>query len=239
MRTLAHFAQFAHFALLLVLISPLTLCARSTQHKVFPATAGSVLAENQRADSLGIKRYETMSDVTKDAAIGILVPLMHCSPRLPRERRYALPATSFFASKLDSEFTALIGKHLIIDSAIRPSDVQKRLTRHNRNAAPAQGARASTHERGTTVDFSRRMTRGQYRWLIARLAYYKAIGEILIIEERSCIHVFVMGNQGALALIPVTCNELLVGLPLQPVDGGLSVQPGLATPDALPRDPED
>jgi hypothetical protein len=52
-------------ALLLVLISPLTLFAR-TSHKIFPATAGSVLAENQRADALGIKRYETLPSDPED-----------------------------------------------------------------------------------------------------------------------------------------------------------------------------
>ena len=141
---------------------------------------------------LGLKRYETLKQVQQATASLTLVPLTTpVSVKLPKERRYALPGTVSFIEKLDRDFYDMTGEHLVVDSAIRPSDVQKRLRRCNRNAAPAQGARASTHERGTTFDLSRRMTRSQYHWLIMRLAYYKALGEILVIEERSCIHVFV------------------------------------------------
>jgi Family of unknown function (DUF5715) len=166
------------------------------ERKVFPATHDSVLYENTRADAAGLKRYETLGDVQQDVRVGVLVPLPPrlVNAKLPKDRRYALPATVAFIEKLNHDFRDVTDKNLVVDSAIRPSDVQKRLTRRNRNAAPAQGTRASTHERGTTFDLSRRMKRGEYRWLITRLAYYRARGEILVIEERACVHIFVGKN---------------------------------------------
>jgi hypothetical protein len=155
--------------------------------------------------------------------------------KLPKERRYALPETVTFIARLDEEFYAMTLVHLVIDSAVRPADVQKRLSRFNRSAAPAYGAGASSHERGTTVDLSRRMRKGQYRWLLARLAYYKALGAVLVIEERSCIHVFVgLGDQEPLSELSVsgvesvetTISELLV-------EREISVQPGQSIAIAL------
>ena len=196
--------RLLQLGLLLMLVSP--LFGRTNQHKLFPATHDSIAAENRRADMLGLKRYETMDEVRQDVAQSILVPLsITVSKRLPKDRRYALPETVAFAEKLDQDFYEATGDRLVVDSAIRPSDVQKRLARRNRNAAPADGARASTHERGTTFDLSRRMTRARYRWLLLRLAYYRARGEILVIEERSCLHVFV--NQGSLEVVPESGSE--------------------------------
>jgi hypothetical protein len=184
--------NLAIIAIWIMLASP--LFART---KTFPATQDSIPAENRRSDTLGLKRYESMEEVRQDVAQSKLVPLSTpVSAKLTRERRYALPETVAFAQKLNSDFYDATGAQLVIDSAIRPSDVQKRLRRRNRNAAPADGARASTHERGTTFDLSRRMSRARYRWLLLRLAYYRARGEILVIEERACVHIFVTQGNG-------------------------------------------
>jgi hypothetical protein len=169
-----------------------TLPAVARTHKMFPATPDSVPAENRRADMLGLKRYETLADVAEDVRAGALVSLTtSCSKKLPLNRRYALPETVAFIERLDHDFYEMTEHRLVIDSAVRPADVQKRLTRRNRNAAPANGARASSHERGTTVDLARPRKKGDLRWLLLRLAYYRARGDILVIEERSCLHVFV------------------------------------------------
>ena len=177
---------------ILILLLSLPLYARS--HKIFPATHDSIPAENRRADMLGLKRYGTLVEVSRDVEAGVLVPVPNPARKLPKERRYALPDTVAFAERLDQDFYEATRDHLVIDSAVRPRDVQSRLTRRNRNAAPADGARASTHERGTTIDFARPRRRGALRWLLIRLAYYKARGTILVIEERACLHVFVGGD---------------------------------------------
>ncbi len=177
---------------ILILLLSLPLYARS--HKIFPATQDSIPAENRRADMLGLKRYGTLVEVSRDVKAGVLVPVPNPARKLPKERRYALPDTVAFAERLDQDFYEATRDHLVIDSAVRPRDVQSRLTRRNQNAAPADGARASTHERGTTIDFARPRRRGALRWLLIRLAYYKARGTILVIEERACLHVFVGGD---------------------------------------------
>jgi hypothetical protein len=80
-----------------------------------------------------------------------------------------------------------------VDSAVRPATVQKKLRRWNRNAAPWDGERASSHERGTTIDISRNLTKTEYRWLVFQLLYYRAVGVVMVIEEKACFHIFVRG----------------------------------------------
>jgi hypothetical protein len=181
-------------AVLLVLLS-LPSWARHSPPNFFRATHDSVRLENERADSMGVPRYLTRADMLAAEADGRLVSLdLTASPKLPNERRYALPATVAFITQLFAEFQMATGDLLTVDSAIRPADVQKKLRRTNRNAAPADGLRASSHERGTTVDVSRKMSSRDQRWLVGRLLYYRATGRILVIQERACLHIFVGGQ---------------------------------------------
>lgn len=164
----------------------------------FPATRESVTSENARADALGLKRYTSTAEVAHDARIGILVPVpVKVQGKLPKERRFVLPETAAFLTVLDERFHRETGHRLQVNSAVRPEVVQRRLCRRNKSAAPADGERASSHERGTTVDLSRRMSKRDYRWLVLQLMYYRAIGKILVIEERHCLHVFVGGTSDA------------------------------------------
>jgi Family of unknown function (DUF5715) len=178
---------------LLVLIVLSSVSRAIKTPKVFPATHDSVAAENRRADALGMKRYIDMSAVQADISTGELVPItgVKINAKLPKDRRYPRPEAQSFLERLNRDCNST----LTIDSAIRPADVQKRLMRFNPNAAPFDGDRASSHERGSTFDVARSsLSRRQNRYLITRLLYYRAIGRILVIEERSCYHVFVGGN---------------------------------------------
>jgi len=168
---------------------------------MFPANHGSVALENSYADKAGIARYGERQSLEAGILKGQLVPVpITCNPRLPEFRRYVRPAASEFLRELDSKFFAATGRYLIVDSAVRPADVQRQVARHNKNAAPASGERASSHERGTTFDLASRrvlfngwsnMRRSHYHWLLIQLAYYQAVGKIHVIEERSCLHVMV------------------------------------------------
>jgi len=165
--------------------------------KFFPAEHDSVLRENLVANEMGAFRYFTQAQVDTDVRLGKLSALYDqttyvVSPKLPIERRYALPGTADFVYGLSREYYVAFRQPLMVDSAIRPATVQRRL--HLRNAAPAYGLRASTHERGTSVDFSRKLSRSEYKWLIVRLMYYRAIGRVLVIQEKSCFHIFVLGD---------------------------------------------
>ena len=146
--------------------------------------------ENRRADALGYRRYLDMEDVNIGVAGGELVPItgVKINDKLPKDRHYLRPEVLSFLERLNRD----VGSNLTVDSAIRPADVQRRLGRFNPNAAPFDGYRASSHERGSTFDISRRsLSVRNYRFLVARLLYYRAIGRILVIEERGCLHVFV------------------------------------------------
>ena len=174
--------------ILVMLVSP--LYARSKPHKMFPATHDSVAEENRRADALGYRRYLDMKDVNIGVAGGELVPItgVKINDKLPKDRRYLRPEVLSFLERLNRD----VGSNLTVDSAIRPADVQRRLGRFNPNAAPFDGYRASSHERGSTFDIARRgLSRRQERFLQSRLLYYLAIGRILVIQERECYHVFV------------------------------------------------
>ena len=112
---------------------------------------------------------------------------------LPVNRRYVLPQVNSFLGQLSGEFYAQFGKPLVLTSAIRPVVVQKKLRRYNRGAAPAEGELASSHEAGCTVDLGRAgLTRAQTRWLEWRLAYYQAIGWVIVEEEKRCYHTMVL-----------------------------------------------
>jgi hypothetical protein len=172
----------------LIVLSSVSRAAKTP--KLFPATHDSVAEENRRADALGMRRYETMYEVDDAVKIGQLVPItgVKINDKLPKDRRYLRPEALSFLERLNRD----VGSNLTVDSAIRPADVQRRLGRFNPNAAPFDGYRASSHERGSTFDISRRsLSVRNYRFLVARLLYYRAIGRILVIEERGCLHVFV------------------------------------------------
>lgn len=214
---------------LCVLLMTLLLAAPLwASHKMFPADGGSVARENARAEALGYERYNTLLSLTGAIDRGELVPVpITTSPQLPGSRRYIRSDAAAFMLELASRFRIQTGHYLIVDSAVRPADVQRRLCRHNRNAAPATGVRASSHERGTTFDLAKktyngrdyqRMRRGEYHWLLIQLAYFRAVGRILVIEERACIHVAVVPEGPRLQDSQSDRWEVLVGWWDSPLD---------------------
>jgi hypothetical protein len=75
--------------------------------------------------------------------------------------------------------------------------VQKKLRRHNRNAAPEKGETASSHLAGITVDIQRRgMTKQQVAWMEQYLMPLKDQGLVEPEEERHqwVFHVAVSGR---------------------------------------------
>jgi len=84
-----------------------------------------------------------------------------------------------------------------VNSAVRTVLVQKKLRRHNRNAAPETGETASSHLAGLTVDLQRRgMTKAQVKWMEEYMRPLKQLGVIEPEEERHhwCFHIMVGGS---------------------------------------------
>jgi hypothetical protein len=80
---------------------------------------------------------------------------------------------------------------------VRTVKVQRKLRRHNRNAAPAEGDTASSHLAGLTVDLQRRgMNPEQIHWMQHYLFYMKALGLVEPEEERHqwVFHIMVSGR---------------------------------------------
>jgi hypothetical protein len=134
--------------------------------------------------------------------LGILVALpnddaVQIAPSLPSSRRYALPTTVSFLRTLGRAYRERFGKPLVIDSAVRDADTQRRLRKHNRNAAPVDGETASSHETGATVDIAKRgMNRAQLQWTRAMLSYEVVMNRVIVEEERhqACFHTMVLGG---------------------------------------------
>ena len=179
-------------ALCLALLFGPSLASAKVHHrapKFFSANKDSVAEENLAGNEMFAYRYFTQAQVDNDVQLGKLSALYDrtvyvISPKLPIERRYALHATVSFVYELSKEYYWVFRQPLMVDSAIRPATAQRSL--HLHNAAPAYGPRASSHERATTVDLSRKLSKIEYKWLIVRLLYYRAIGRVLVIQEAHC-----------------------------------------------------
>ena len=175
-------------------------CVRG-QHKkrsrrnvlAFPATHESLLIENGYANDEGLPRYLKMTDVQHAVDSSELIPLaayrgVILSPRLPAARSAARPEVITFLYTVGAAHSQFSPLPIIVDSAVRPVQVQRRL--HLRNAAPWKGDRASPHETGATVDL-KRQGRADDAWMVAYLSVASTAGRIHVIEERNCWHIFV------------------------------------------------
>ena len=162
----------------------------------------SLLQQNYVIDQQHWVRIRDERELSRAIDAGRLVNIpasetLTIATSLPANRRYVLPHVSVFLGQLSGDYYAVFGKPLQIDSAVRPVSVQTKLRRYNRNAAPAEGETASSHESGATVDFAKRtMSTTQRRWFEFRLAYYMYARHIVLVEEESnCYHVMVIPEE--------------------------------------------
>jgi hypothetical protein len=118
-------------------------------------------------------------------------------PRLTPERRYCRPWTRDFLDDLSEAYYGHFHNSIQVNSAVRTVQVQKKLRRHNRNAAPEKGETASSHLAGITVDIQRRcMTKQQVAWMEQYLIPLRDQGLVEPEEERHqwVFHVAVSGR---------------------------------------------
>ena len=123
--------------------------------------------------------------------------MLRFDPRLDPSRRYCRPWTRDFVDDLSQAYYNRFHQQIQVNSAVRTVKVQKKLRRHNRNAAPADGDTASSHLAGVTVDLQRRgMSKDQIRWMEHYLFYMKALGLVEPEEERHqwVFHIMVSGH---------------------------------------------
>lgn len=159
----------------------------------------SMLRQNEEIDRLGLPRIEDAGQLEELKATEQLVPLedtrsFQISPKLDPEYRYAKPWTRDFVADLSDAYYEQFHTPLVVTSAVRTVEYQKKLRRRNRNAAPETGDTASSHLAGLTVDIAKRgMTRAQHKWFENYLAGMRDQNLIEAAEERrqACFHIMV------------------------------------------------
>ena len=169
---------------------------------VFRPSRDSLLRQNEEIDRLDLPRIQDDAELeqlkTREELVPIVAgPTLRFDPRLDPSRRYCRPWTRDFVDDLSEAYYKEFRSQIQVNSAVRTVKVQKKLRRHNRNAAPAEGDLASSHLAGITVDLQRRgMTRQQIKWVEEYMLPLKDQGLIEPEEERHqwVFHVAVSGR---------------------------------------------
>jgi len=169
---------------------------------VFRPSRESLLLQNHEIDRMDLPRIQDDAELEQLKASEDLVPILagptlRFDPRLDPDRRYCRPWTREFLDDLSQAYYNEFRTSIQVNSAVRTVKVQKKLRRHNRNAAPAEGEIASSHLAGITVDIQRRgLSREQIKWVQDYMRPLKDQGLIEPEEERHqwVFHVMVSGR---------------------------------------------
>lgn len=157
---------------------------------MFRPSRESLLKQNEEIDRLELPRIQDDDELEALKASAALVPIresesLRVDRRLDPARRYCRPWTRDFVEDLSQAYYNRFHEQIQVNSAVRTVKVQKKLRRHNRNAAPAEGDTASSHLAGLTLDIQRRgMSREQVQFVHRYLFYLRALGLIEPEEER-------------------------------------------------------
>lgn len=159
----------------------------------------SLVRQDERDRAEGLTRIKDEAELHELVQQHDLIPLplgesIQADPRLAHDRRYTRPWTVEFLNNLGEAFMNEFGEPLVITSAVRPASYQERLTWRNGNAAPANGAIASPHEFGATIDIGKKgMTAREMAWMRGYLLPLQQAGQIDVEEEfyQACFHVTV------------------------------------------------
>lgn len=157
---------------------------------MFRPSRESLLRQNEEIDRIELPRIQDDDELEALKASEELVPLresdaLRIDRRLDPARRYCRPWTRDFVEDLSAAYYNRFRDQIQVNSAVRTVKVQKKLRRHNRNAAPAEGDTASSHLAGVTLDIQRRgMSREQIRFVQRYLFYLRELGLVEPEEER-------------------------------------------------------
>lgn len=171
---------------------------------VFKPSHESLLLQNAEIDRLNLPRIYDDKEMNRLIANQDLVPIipnetLRIQPALDPARRYCRPWTLDFVQDISEAYYREFHQQIQVNSAVRTVLVQKKLRRHNRNAAPEKGETASSHLAGLTVDLQRRgMSKTQVKWMEEYMRPLKELGLIEPEEERRqwCFHIMVSGDYG-------------------------------------------
>jgi hypothetical protein len=143
-----------------------------------------ILDEDDLVDR--IQRHELVS---LPASASLLV-----NSSLPEAHRYCRPWTARFLADFARAHAARFDRPLLVSSAVRTVEYQKRLMRINGNAAAAEGDIVSPHLTGATIDIAKgTMSRQEVGWVRSWLLPLQAAGKLDVEEEfqQACFHITV------------------------------------------------
>lgn len=157
---------------------------------MFRPSHESLLRQNEEIDRLELPRIADDNELEDLKTRQALVPInasdyLRFDPRLDPNRRFCRAWTRDFLEDLSQAYYHRFHQQIQVNSAVRTMVVQRKLRRHNRNAAAETGEAASSHLAGLTVDLQRRgMSREQVHFMERYLFYLRAIGLVEPEEER-------------------------------------------------------
>lgn len=169
---------------------------------VFKPSHESLLIQNEEIDRMNLPRIYNDAQLERLKESGDLVAIvpnqtLRIQPSLDPNRRFCRPWTLDFVSDISVAYYKQFHQQIQVNSAVRTVLVQKKLRRHNRNAAPESGETASSHLAGLTVDLQRRgMNKAEVKWMEDYMKPLKELGLIEPEEERRhwCFHIMVAGT---------------------------------------------
>jgi len=175
---------------------------RLAWNPVFKPSHESLLLQNAEIDRLNLPRIYDDKELNRLIANQDLVPIipsetLRIQPALDPARRFCRPWTLDFVQDISEAYCKEFHQQIQVNSAVRTVLVQRKLRRHNRNAAPESGEIASSHLAGVTVDLQRRgMSKAQVKWMEEYMRPLKELGLIEPEEERRqwCFHIMVSGD---------------------------------------------
>jgi hypothetical protein len=173
--------------------------ANALWNPLFRPSHESMVMQNEQMASMNLPPIKNTAELEELKANGALAPFeesdhLHIAKGLPADRAYARPWTVDFVEDVAKEYYEEFGVPLQLNSAVRTVQVQRKLRRHNSNAAPESGDIISSHLAGTTIDLQRGgLSKPQHQWLENYFANLKALGLIEPEEERRhfCFHIMV------------------------------------------------
>jgi len=149
----------------------------------------SMLRQNEEIDRLDLPRIADEVELAELEARHDLVPIeesegVHIAIR-EESHRYCRPWTETFLQDLGEAYYQEFHQPIQVNSAVRTVEYQRKLRRHNGNAAPETGEIASSHLGGLTVDINRRgLSRKQHKFIEDHLLNLRDEGIIEVAEER-------------------------------------------------------
>ena len=169
---------------------------------LLPPMRGSheiLVHQNRMAVSDGLERIANDRELADMHRLKLLVDLpdddsIYPNDALPLNRRYARPWTVRFLRDMARAHYTRFGTPLIVTSAVRTVEFQRRLVRVNGNAAPPTGDIASPHLYGQAIDLAKRgMSLTEITWMRAYLGPVEDQGKIDVEEEfqQACFHISV------------------------------------------------